>query len=143
MEHFSVVCLLLMTFVYWHVCRRQVRSFRHSSLIKRATLFMLRKCGLTRFIIIWTAMFPSTDRRKAEYIWKRRDKRKLMQRFNVAGNSYCSYALHLHYSSWKNSYQLKGILEHHNLHFFVNEVNVLHWNIIEAVHCLWSISILR
>ena len=38
----------------------------------------------------------------------------------------------------KNSYQLKGILEHqgwgqvkmyHNLHFFVNEVNVHHWNI--------------
>ena len=45
----------------------------------------------------------------------------------------------------KISYQLRGILEHqgwgqvkmyHNLHFFVNEVNVLHLNIIKAFHRL-------
>ena len=61
-----------------------------------------------------------------------------MQRINVAGNTYIIVVE-------KNSYQLRGMLEHqgwgqvlmyHNLHFFVNKVSVRHWNIIEAFHCL-------
>ena len=60
--------------------------------------------------------------------------RKLMQRINVAGNPYCNYAYYTYIYIIvveKNSYQLKGILEHqgwgqvkmyHNLHFFCQRV---------------------